>query len=48
MLSIKHSTPAYRADFFLYGSAVLTLRAWLVVRAPISMALELSALVELE
>jgi sterol desaturase/sphingolipid hydroxylase (fatty acid hydroxylase superfamily) len=47
LLSIEHSTTAYRADFFLYGSAMLALGAWLVLRAPSGMALELSALVAL-
>jgi hypothetical protein len=47
LLSIEHGTTTYRADFLLYGSAVLALSIWLVVRAPSGMALELSALVAL-
>lgn len=44
MLSIEHTTTAYRSDFVLYGCAVAGLSAWLALRAPADMGLQLSAL----
>jgi sterol desaturase/sphingolipid hydroxylase (fatty acid hydroxylase superfamily) len=45
MLSIEHTTTAYRSDFVLYGCAVAGLSAWLALRSPAGMGLQLSALV---
>jgi sterol desaturase/sphingolipid hydroxylase (fatty acid hydroxylase superfamily) len=41
--SIEHSTTAYRADFVLHGAAVLGLGAWLALRVPAGMGLEITA-----
>ena len=43
LLSIEHSPAAYRADFVLYGGAVLGLVAWLAIRGPAGMGLEIAA-----
>lgn len=43
-LSIEHSPTAYRADFVLYGAAVLGLGGWLALRAPAGMGLAIAAL----
>lgn len=42
-LSIEHSTAAYRADFALYGGAVLGLGGWLALNAPAGMGPEITA-----
>lgn len=44
LISLEHSSTAYRADFVLYGSAVLGLGAWLTLRGPAGMGMELAAL----
>lgn len=43
-LSLEHSRLAYRADFLLYGAAVVGLTALLVLRAPRGSGLGLAAL----
>jgi cyclopropane-fatty-acyl-phospholipid synthase len=47
LISIEHSAFAYRADFVLYGAAVLGLASWLVLRGPPGMGVELEALAAL-
>jgi len=42
-LSLEHSTAAYRADFALYGGAVLGLGGWLALNAPEGVGLEIAA-----
>lgn len=43
LLSIEHSSAADRTDFVFYGGAVLGLGAWLALRAPAGMGLEITA-----
>lgn len=43
LLSIEHSSDAYRNDFVFYGGAVLGLGAWLALRAPTGMGPEITA-----
>ena len=43
LLSIEHSSAAYRTDFALYGGAVLGLGGWLALSAPAGMGVEITA-----
>lgn len=44
LMSIEHSTFAYRADFVVYGGAVTALGGWLILGHPAGTGLQLAAL----
>lgn len=43
LMSIEHSPTAHRADVVVYGAAVAGLGAWLGLRAPVGMGLDIVA-----
>ena len=44
LLSLEHSKAAYRADFALYGAAVMVLTVFLALECPAALRLEIAAL----